>query len=146
MSDSQFDRAVGEIMAQDRRFDPMAYYFLKEALDFTVKRLKADGKRRSRHVSGPELLEGFRDHAIEQFGPMASTLMREWGVREAGDVGEMVFQLIDQHVFGRQESDQPEDFRTAIDLEASLTEPFLPRGRAARVERPARRTARPARS
>jgi uncharacterized repeat protein (TIGR04138 family) len=144
MNDTQFDQAVNEILMRERRFDPMAYYFLKEALDYTAKRL-AEAKRGKRHVTGPELMEGFRDHALEQFGPMASTLMREWGVREAKHVGEMVFQLIDQRVFGKQESDKPEDFTNAMDLESALVEPFIPRARKMRP-RAGRRANRPAKS
>ena len=131
--DSDFERAVGEIIRRDPRFDPLAYYFLKESLDFTVKRLSGGLRAKFRHVTGGELLEGFRDHALEQFGPMASTLMEEWGVREAKHVGEMVFHLIDERVFGRQESDRKEDFSNEFDLTESLRRPFLPTRRANRM-------------
>lgn len=129
MSETEFEQAVEQIIRRDSRFDPLAYYFLKDSLDFTVKRLSGEARGRFRHVSGGELLAGFRDHALDQFGPMASTLMHEWGVRESGHVGEMVFQLIDERVFGRQESDRKEDFANAFDLTEELTVPFLPRGR-----------------
>jgi uncharacterized repeat protein (TIGR04138 family) len=79
-------------------------------------------------VSGQELLEGFRDCALEQFGPMASTLMEEWGVRRCQDVGDMVFLLIEEQVFGKQESDRREDFCGDFDLMKSLAAPFLPEG------------------
>jgi uncharacterized repeat protein (TIGR04138 family) len=122
----QFDQSVGSILKRDRRFDPHAYFFLKEALDFTLKRVSEGGGGQPRHVSGPELLVGFRDLALEQFGPMAVTLMTEWGVRKCGDVGEMVFNLIDEQIFGRQESDCKEDFVGSFDLEDALRRPFLP--------------------
>lgn len=147
MSDSEFEHAVEQILRRDGRFDPLAYYFLKESLDFTLKRLAGEGSRsRMRHVSGGELLAGFRDHAIDQFGPMASTLMHEWGVRESGHVGEMVFHLIDEKVFGKQESDRKEDFANAFDLTEELTVPFLPRRRLNRPRTPHRGGNRKARS
>jgi len=145
MTDAEFEHAVDQILQRDRRFDPLAYYFLKDSLDFTVKRIAGEGRGRFRHVSGGELLAGFRDHALEQFGPMASTLMREWGVRESGHVGEMVFHLIDERVFGKQDSDRKEDFAGTFDLTDSLTTPFLPSGRVNRP-RAARRSPRKARS
>jgi uncharacterized repeat protein (TIGR04138 family) len=127
MQAMQFEQSVVSIMKRDQRFDPHAYFFLKDALDFTLKRIAdADGGQ-ARHVSGPELLEGFRDYALEQFGPMASTLMREWGIRQGGDVGDMVFHLIEEQVFGKQDSDSREDFCGVFDLEDSLVRPFLPR-------------------
>jgi uncharacterized repeat protein (TIGR04138 family) len=129
MQAMQFDQSVGAILRRDKRYDPHAYFFLKEALDFTLKRVSEASGGQPRHVSGPELLDGFRDHALQQFGPMAATLMTEWGVRKCADVGEMVFNLIDEQVFGKQESDCKEDFIGAYDLEDSLRLPYLPKTR-----------------
>ncbi len=131
----QFEQSIAAILRKDRRFDPDAYFFLKDALDFTLKRV-ADHKGNSRHVSGPELLAGFRDHALEQYGPMAATLMNEWGLRKCRDVGDMVFHLIEEQVFGKQESDKKEDFSEVFDFQESLTKPFLPQKRSA-TRRPA---------
>lgn len=125
----QFEQSVASILKRDRRYDAQAYFFLKDALDFTLKRAAATNGGQVRHVGGAELLAGFRDHALEQFGPMASTLMHEWGVRCCRDVGEMVFRLIEEQVFGKQESDRIEDFDGDFDLEESLTRPFVPASR-----------------
>jgi uncharacterized repeat protein (TIGR04138 family) len=122
----QFEQSVASILRKDARYDAQAYFFLKDALDFTLKRIADNHGGQIRHVSGPELLTGFRDLALDQFGPMASTLMHEWGVQRCRDVGEMVFLLIDEQVFGKQESDRIEDFDGAFDLRESLTRPFLP--------------------
>lgn len=129
MQAMQFDQSVGAILRRDKRYDPHAYFFLKDALDFTLKRVAESSGGQPRHVSGPELLGGFRDFALQQFGPMAATLMTEWGVRRCADVGEMVFNLIEEQVFGKQESDCREDFIGTFDLEDSLRVPFLPKNR-----------------
>lgn len=139
----QFEESVASILKRDKRFDAQAYLFLKDALDFTLKRIADANGGKARHVSGPELLAGFRDFALEQFGPMASTLMREWGLRKCQDVGDMVFLLIEEQVFGKQESDQREDFSEAFDFEDSLVAPFLPTGEAPRKPR---KSARPAKA
>lgn len=122
----QFEQSVRSIMAKDARFDPHAFFFLKEALDFTLKRVADSNGGQTRHVTGPELLTGFRDLALEQFGPMATTLAREWGIMTCRDIGDMVFLLIDEQVFGKQESDRREDFDGDFDLHESLERPFLP--------------------
>ena len=127
MQPIQFEQAVEKIHQRDRRFDGGAYFFLKESLDFTLKRVMEENGGHARHVSGPELLEGFRDHALQQFGPMAATLMREWGVGACSDIGDMVFHLIDEGVFGRQESDSKDDFRDVFDFEDAFVAPFVPR-------------------
>ncbi len=122
----QFEQSVVSIIKRDKRFDPQAYFFLKDALDFTLRRIAESNGGQARHVSGPELLEGYRDFALDQFGPMASTLMEEWNVRKCHDIGEMVFHLIEEQVFGKQDSDKPEDFSEVFDFEDSLVVPFLP--------------------
>ena len=123
----QFEQAVESILKRDKRYDPLAYLFLKEALDFTLKRAADGNDGESRHVSGVELCEGFRDLAIQEFGPMASTLMTEWGLRESKDIGEMVFHLIEEQMFGRQDSDTREDFIGAFDFEDAFIRPFQPK-------------------
>lgn len=129
MQPIQYEQSVLSILKRDKRFDAQAFLFLKDALDFTLKRIAEGNGGRVRHVSGPELLEGFRDLALDQFGPMASTLMTEWGVRKCQDVGDMVFLLIEEQVFGKQDSDSREDFSGNFDLEESLAVPFLPLGK-----------------
>lgn len=143
MQAMQFEQSVVSILKRDKRFDPHAYFFLKDALDFTLKRIAEGNGGQSRHVTGPELLEGFRDFALDQFGPMASTLMREWGVRKCLDVGDMVFHLIEEQVFGKQDSDTREDFTGPFDFEDSLVKPFLPKHAAANSGPRGRRLPRP---
>ena len=124
-----FEESVRSIVARESRYDSLAYWFLKDSLDFTLKRFSEVDKPHGRHVSGEELLAGFRDCALEQFGPMASTLMDEWGIKQCSDVGNMVFLMIEEQVFGKQDSDKPEDFDGSFDLLNSLREPFLPKGK-----------------
>jgi uncharacterized repeat protein (TIGR04138 family) len=140
MQAMQFEQSVISILKRDKRFDAQAYFFLKDALDFTLKRIAEANGGQARHVSGPELLEGFRDYSLEQFGPMASTLMSEWGVRKCQDVGDMVFHLIEEQVFGKQDSDRREDFSEVFDFESSLVDPFLPKRPAAGPARASRKT------
>jgi len=128
MQPIHFEESVISILKRDQRYDGQAYLFLKDALDFTLKRFSEEKPDRNRHVRGDELLEGFRDYALELFGPMAATLMEEWGVKHCRDVGNMVFRLIEEQVFGKQDSDTQQDFEGSFDLNKALREPFLPKG------------------
>ncbi len=125
----QFEQAVEAILKREKRYDPLAYLFLKEALDFTLKRAAEGNDGEPRHVTGVELCHGYRDLALQEFGPMAATLMVEWGIRESSDVGEMVFHLIDEQMFGRQDSDTKEDFAGAFDFDDAFVVPFQPKKR-----------------
>lgn len=120
-----FDQAVRLIREKDRRFDVDAFSFLRDSLDFTVKKLR--GEIAGTHVNGRELLLGFRDYALKEFGPMAGTVLRSWGLNRCQDVGDMVFHLIELGVFGRSESDKPEDFADIYDFDDAFRMPFRPR-------------------
>lgn len=137
MQPAQFETAIERIVRRDSRFDPQAYLFLKDALDFTLKRASEGNDGKPRHVSGRELLVGFRDLALQEFGPMATTLMAEWNLKSTRQVGEMVFHLIEEQMFGRQESDSIKDFENVYDFEQSFTQPFLPKHSTALPDRKA---------
>ncbi len=62
------------------------------------------------HVSGPDLLEGVRLLALEEFGCLAATVFDAWGVQSSEDFGEIVFNLVEHGLMGKQDSDTREDF------------------------------------
>jgi uncharacterized repeat protein (TIGR04138 family) len=121
-----FDVAVKKVLQHDRRFEADGYLFLKEALDHTIKALRKEELVEHRHVSGPELLRGLVDCAVQKFGPMAVAVLESWGISSGEDVGAMVFNLIEVGAFGRSEEDAPEDFRGVLDLREALLAPFRP--------------------
>ena len=78
MQDPDFSEITTLICKEDPRFDRKAYDFVRAGLDHAVKELrKKDVARaeRSRHVSGPELLDGLRVYALDQFGPLTKTVL-----------------------------------------------------------------------
>ncbi len=104
------------LLAADDRYDAEAYNFLYEALDWTLKKVARVDRRGSQHVSGRELLEGIRQYAIEQFGCLARTVLESWGVSATDDFGEIVFNLVEHDLMGKQESDTKEDFHDVFDF------------------------------
>jgi len=122
----QFDAAVKTVTKQDGRYEADGYHFLREALDHTLKNLRKDELVEHRHVSGPELLGGVIELALSKFGPMAAAVLESWGMREGGDVGAMVFNLIDAGAFGKSEDDSPGDFHGVLNLREKLEAPFRP--------------------
>jgi len=134
MEEHDFGDVVQMICREDPRYERRAYFFLREALDHTVtsiRKAEAKGgkKRETNHVSGQELLEGIRDFALVQYGPMAQLVFTSWGIRRCADFGEMVYQLIEHGVFSKTESDRKEDFADIYDFEEVFVKPFQPRQR-----------------
>jgi len=121
-----FEEAVELVVEKDPTYDRGAYVFLRESLDFTVKNSSSRSGSDDRHVSGVELLNGFRDFALQEFGPMAGTVLSEWGIEQSSDVGAMVFNLVEVGAFGRTENDSPKDFENVFDFKETFEAPFLP--------------------
>ena len=129
MQPLNFDEVLQRIVTQDRRYDREAYLFLREALDHTQRQLAAGKILEPRHVSGKELLAGLRTFALSQFGPMARTVLTEWGIKSCQDVGEIVFNMIDQGLLSKTDTDTREDFKDGFDFEEAFCKPFRPQKR-----------------
>ena len=130
MPDLDFNEIVSLICKEDARFDRKAYSFIREGLDFAVKDLKkreAERSRQSLHVSGAELLVGIRTFALEQYGPLAITVLNSWGITRCMDFGELVFNLIEYNVFSKTENDRREDFTEVYTFDDAFVKPFLPK-------------------
>ncbi|MBN2490202.1 MAG: hypothetical protein JXQ29_05080 [Planctomycetes bacterium] len=115
-------RKLREIVARDPRFKVDAYEFVFRALDYTMERLDRRNRpdEESRHISGPELLEGIREYAVQQFGYLARFVFERWGVRTTEDFGEIVFNLVDDELLRKRPEDTREDFRGVYDLAQAL--------------------------
>jgi len=105
------------LLAEDDRFDAEAYNFIYEALDWTLQHVVTSEDRNNQHVTGQELLEGVRQYAIDQFGCLAGTVLKSWGITATCSVGDMVFNLVSYDLMGKQENDSPADFRDLYDFD-----------------------------
>ena len=129
MQDVEFNEVIELICKEDARYDRKAYTFIRQGLDHTVKEIRkkdAEKAQRSRHVTGPELLDGLRLYALEQYGPLTKTVLNAWGVKRCQDFGELVFNLIEYNVFSKTENDKREDFADIYTFEDAFVKPFLP--------------------
>src|SRR3954465_9552456 len=127
--DPDFAEIITLICKEDSRFDRKAYDFVRLGLDHTVKELrKKDTARaeRSRHVTGAELLNGLRVYALDQYGPLAKTVLTAWGVRRCRDFGDIVFNLIEYNVFSKTDNDRREDFTDLYTFDEAFVKPFQP--------------------
>lgn len=127
MQKLEFSEAVDLIVAEDGQFDREAYFFLKEALDYTVnQRKKARATTQGEHVTGQQLLEGIRQYALKQFGPMVPTVFSYWNLRRCEDFGTMVYALIRLRQLGKTETDSIDDFKSIYSFEEAFVTPFQP--------------------
>ena len=109
---NDFYSTVENICQADARYKTDGYEFLMQALHFTQQHFKRQG-----HVSGQELLEGVRLYAIEQFGPMAKTVLAHWGIHATVDIGNMVFNMTENKLLSKTDNDSIDDFKTGYDFQ-----------------------------
>ena len=121
-----FAEALESVVINDPRYHRDGYIFLRDALDFTTKQQKKVKGVSVRHVTGPELLDGVRQYALKEFGPMVMTVFDSWGIQSSEDVGHMVFNLIGAGIFGKTEQDSIEHFKNVYDFEEAFVKPFAP--------------------
>jgi uncharacterized repeat protein (TIGR04138 family) len=148
MQPIDFDEALEKIVQRDARYDREAYRFVRDALDFTQQLLARGNERSSRsgrksakktpphHVTGPELLNGIRDHALQQFGPMVITVFDEWGIRATADFGEIVFNMVEACLLNKTAEDSRDDFKDVYSFKEVFEQPFRPGSKAASSDQP----------
>jgi uncharacterized repeat protein (TIGR04138 family) len=125
---------LAEVVRKDPRYAYEAYEFVFEALKHTQKLLgrqpvesgaeSASAPEQHQHVTGPELLQGVRDLALQEFGLMARTVFRLWGIHKTDDFGEIVFNLVESDLMKRTSDDSRADFRDVYDLDQALVKDF----------------------
>jgi uncharacterized repeat protein (TIGR04138 family) len=125
MTSISFGEAVRRSIHQDPRYHPAAYELVRDALHVAAKKFR-DENADDQHVSGQELLAGFRDHVLAEYGPMSSLLLDQWGLQRGEDVGNIVYNLIAVGYFGKNDGDSLEDFAGGYNFATAFSEPFLP--------------------
>ena len=129
MQEINFDEAVELIVTRDSRYSREAYTFVREALDYTQKLIVKESQGQIRHVSGQELLDGIRQYALQQFGPMTVTVFEEWGVRQCRDFGEIVFNMVEIGLLAKTDNDTRGDFQSGYDFTDAFHKPFWPQSK-----------------
>ena len=131
---------IAKLLKDDRRYKIDAYAFVFEALNYAHAQLgmgterpaeseegepdEGAGKETERHLSGQQLCEAIRQYALEQYGYMAKCVLNSWGVTRTGDIGEIVYNLIDIGKMRKTKEDRREDFDNVFDFETGLRQSF----------------------
>jgi uncharacterized repeat protein (TIGR04138 family) len=125
---------IADIVSRDPRYAYEAYEFVFDALAYTQKLLgreppeEADSQEAliepHYHVTGPELLDGIRALALREFGLMARTVFRLWGINCTGDFGEIVFNLVEFGLMSKTDEDNRQDFHDVYDLDQALVQGY----------------------
>jgi uncharacterized repeat protein (TIGR04138 family) len=118
---------LDEVVRRDPRYAYEAYEFVYAALRHAQRMLGREppaeteqSREGDYHVSGRQLLEGVRDLAQREFGLMARTVFRTWGINNTADIGEIVFNLVAANLMSKTDEDNRDDFRDVFDFDQVL--------------------------
>lgn len=133
---------LAKLLKTDKRYKFDAYLFVFEALNYAHEKMgigeeapteesatepvaPKGGKRRGpKHLTGQQLCEAVRQYGLEQFGLMAKAVLNSWGVQSTGDIGNIVFNLIEIEQMRKTKQDRREDFDNVFDFETAFVRDF----------------------
>jgi uncharacterized repeat protein (TIGR04138 family) len=115
MSTDDVVARLEDLAESSDRFKTEAFLFVYRALEHCRKRLKRAG-----HVTGQELVESARQVAVEEYGPMAKSVLNHWGIESTEDIGTIVFLMVDNEFLSRTDDDTIEDFKDGFDFETEF--------------------------
>ena len=106
-----------DIVAKDGRYNARAYALLMDVVHY----LGEDGNK---HTSGEEILDEFKERVLDQYGPLAYTVLTEWGLTCTEDIGEMMFNLVEAHRVRKDDEDSAESFAGGYDFRETFLSPY----------------------
>ncbi len=106
-----------DIIAKDSRYDARAYALLMDVIHF----LGEGGK----HMTSADIMEEFKERALDQYGPLSYMVVTEWGLSRTEDLGEMMFNLVEGHRVRKDENDTPESFAGGYDFREAFKGPYV---------------------
>lgn len=113
-----------DVVRRDPRYAIEAYEFIYAALTHTQQTLgilpPEEDPEQEAHISGQQLMHGARDLALQEFGFLARTVFRFWGINQTDDFGEIVFNLIEAGLMNKTPQDSKADFHAVYDLDEAL--------------------------
>jgi len=106
-----------DVVAKDSRYDARAYALLMDCIHYL-------GGESDKHMTAADILEEFRNRALDQYGPLTYRVLTEWGLASCEDIGEMMFNLTEFHRVRKDEDDTPESFLGGYDFREAFLEPY----------------------
>ena len=108
--------SFSDIVGKDSRYSARAYALLMDCVHYL-------GKERG-HMSSYDVMDEFKERALDQYGPMAYTVLSEWGLSDTEDIGEMMFNLVEFRRIRKDDDDRQEDFSGGYDFKEVFLGPY----------------------
>ncbi len=124
---------IYQVLREDTRYKLEAYEFVRDALSYAQEVMGLGGSDTAedeesptveRHLTGQQLCEASRRYALDQYGLLAKTVLKSWGIHGTADLGEVVYNLIRIDMMKKSERDRREDFDEVFDFDQGFDQSF----------------------
>ena len=83
-----------------------------------------EGDVMEKHLTGQQLCHAIREYALEQYGFMTQVVLKNWGIESTRDIGNIVYNLIEQDLMKKSKNDKVEDFDEVYSFDEAFREGF----------------------
>jgi uncharacterized repeat protein (TIGR04138 family) len=118
---AQFQARYEKIHSGDPRFARKAYEFVLKSLSHALEEETAKRQGFPPHRTARQLIEACESLAKRSYGKEAGAQLKAWGVQTSGDIGDIVFHLVENGFLGKK----PEETRADFDGLPFLEERFF---------------------
>ncbi len=112
----------------DPRFSAKTYSFVEEVLEYAnyigMARASDEGTPTAGHITGQDLCYAAVEYATEQYGYMAREVLSKLGILKTGDIGDVVYKMIESNYISQSPEDDRADFDNVFDLAEELEARF----------------------
>ena len=123
MEHDELEERILLIRRRDRRFDRNAYLWALDLVDFGLERIRSKPGAKQAHLSATSLLGFVGEFAAKDFGRGASLVFEAWNIRLTDDVGEIIWNLIDNKLLSAGPNDSRYGFQTQVAIKDLLLPP-----------------------
>ena len=124
-----FNEALRDILAAHQEYHQDAYRYLYYAANpaaYAEQNTDTPSGNQHKNLNAREFYITFCEILLREYGPMARTIVRYWGLHTTLDIGRATYYLITAGVLSKKKHESLEDFEHLPSLDATLLAPYEP--------------------
>jgi len=111
---------VNNLARTSGKYPVEAFHFVRQGLQFTIEHVHGQDVSEPQHITGKDLCWGLRDFAINRWGLLAPTVLKNWNITRTEDFGQLVFAMVESGVMAKNDNDKLDDFNSVYDFKSAF--------------------------
>lgn len=113
-------KTLKQLADNSGKYPVEAFDFVRDGLQYAVNHGKDDLECPICHITGKDLCLGLREIALDRWGMLASTVLRNWNIHATGDFGHIVFAMVETGWMAKTDEDTIDDFKNVYDFNSAF--------------------------